>query len=70
MAKRWYKNHPAHRVWWLDNGSESKGEWLFSFDRERVYSLFADYPDRLSPEEKRIFDAENPRWAEFFADRS
>ena len=68
MAERWYKNHRAHRIWWLDN-PESKGEWLFSFARKTVFNMFADYPHRLTPEQKAIFDAENPYWAEFFSDR-
>ena len=56
-------------IWWVDNGSETKGEWLFSFDKKKVFNMFADYPHNLTAEQKAIFDKENPYWAEFFSDR-
>ena len=56
------------RVWWLDN-PEVIGEHLFTFDGEIVFNLFADYPWRLSEEQKEIFDEENPYWKDFFKDR-
>jgi hypothetical protein len=31
--------------------------------------MFADYPYKLTPEQKKIFDEENPYWVDFFADR-
>ena len=46
------------------------GEMLFTFDGEKVFNLFRDYPHELTPEQKEIFDAENPFWAGFFAHRS
>ena len=46
-----------------------KGLWLFSFDREKIYNLFEDYPDKLTAEEVEIFDREQPYWADFFRDR-
>ena len=55
---------------WLDN-PEQIGEHLFTFDGgATIYSLFKDYPYALSEDEKALFDAENPYWAEFFKDRS
>lgn len=69
MQSKWYKIHPNDKIWWLDNSGEYVGVWLFSFDREKIYNMFSDYPDKLAPEEKAIFDAENPYWKEFFADR-
>ena len=47
-----------------------EGEHVFSFDRERRFNLFRDYPWELTPEQKEIFDKENPYWAEFFKDRN
>ena len=70
MPYRWHKNRKTDRIWWADNGDEAKGEWLFSFDKATVYNMFADYPHGLTPEQKALFDAENPYWAEFFADRN
>lgn len=45
------------------------GKKLFTFDGNKVYSLFKDYPDELSVEEKEVFDLLNPYWADFFSDR-
>lgn len=64
----WYKENENDRVWWVDN-PDAKGVWLFSFDRETVFNLFEDYPYKLTPEQKAVFDKENPYWAEFFKDR-
>jgi len=54
---------------WIRN-PEQKGERLFSFGGETVYNLFEDYPYKLSPEEKAVFDEANPFWADFFKDRT
>lgn len=43
---------------------------LFTFDGKTIYNLFRDYPHKLSPEEKRVFDLENPFWANYFKDRN
>ena len=64
------KNSPNDRIWWVENGSEEKGEWLFSFDKKQIFNLFADYPHNLSAEQREIFDRENPFWKEFFRDRA
>lgn len=63
-----YKNKRTDKVWWLDNRDQI-GVHVFSFDKKKLYNLFADYPHNLTPEEIAIFDKENPYWAEFFADR-
>lgn len=62
-----YKQNEDDLIWWLD--SENKGEWLFSFDKKTVFNLFSDYPDKLTPEQKKIFDEENPFWKDYFSDR-
>lgn len=64
-----YKNNPADKIWWIDK-LDTVGEFLFSFDKKKIYNLFRDYPYKLSKEEQRIFDAENPFWADFFKDRN
>lgn len=69
-SDKWYKENPNNKIWWLDNGNETKGEWIFSFDKKVKFNLFADYPYKLSQEQKAIFDKENPYWMEFFIDRS
>lgn len=42
---------------------------MFSFDKVKIFNLFEDYPHNLTPEEKEIFDKENPYWKEFFKER-
>ncbi len=69
MNDTWYKNEETDIIWWLDNGDEVTGEWIFSFDKKKTYNLFADYPNALTPEEKEIFDRENPYWHDFFIDK-
>ena len=66
---RWFKNEPGDTIWWLNNADETEGEFIFSFDKKRQFNMFADYPHALTAEQKRIFDSENPFWAEFFSDR-
>ena len=68
MKSDFYKKNPGDRIWWVDD-IETIGEELFSFDKKKVYNLFADYPQKMTAEEVRIFNAENPYWANFFADR-
>ena len=69
QSNKFYKNNKNDVIWWLDNADEVKGEWVFSFDKKRLHNMFADYPHNLTPEEKEIFDKENPYWADFFKDR-
>jgi hypothetical protein len=54
---------------WIDN-NDKIGEMLFTFDGEKIFNLFADYPYKLSEEERRVFDEANPFWADFFKDRT
>lgn len=63
-----YKNEPTDQIWWVDN-YDVRGEYLFSFDKNQIFNLFADYPHNLTPAQRRIFDKENPYWADFFKDR-
>ncbi len=70
MSDRWYKNNDSDKIWWKDT-PDVVGEWLFSFDKkEEVFNMFADYPHKLTAEQKAIFDKENPEWADFFSDRN
>ncbi len=56
------------KVTWIDN-PDQVGEMNFTFDGNRIFNLFQDYPYELTKEQKAIFDEENPYWAEFFKDR-
>jgi hypothetical protein len=66
--KNFYKENPLDVIWWVDD-PDAVGVWEFSFDRETVFNMFQDYPWKLTPEQKEIFDRENPYWANFFKDR-
>ena len=65
---KYKKNNENDKIWWIHN-PEQKGERLFTFDKETIFNLFEDYPYKLTPEQKEIFDKENPYWADFFKDR-
>ena len=65
MQYDFYKENDTDRIWWVDT-VDNIGLYLFSFDRKKIYNLFSDYPHKLSAEEKRIFDEENPYWKAFF----
>ena len=56
-----YKENPDDKVWWVDDDTTTMA---FSFDRETIYYLPRDY-HLLTPEQKEIFDRENPFWKEF-----
>jgi hypothetical protein len=66
-ATKFYKKNETDLVWWIDGGNI--GEHLFTFDKKKIYNLFADFPWKLSQKECAIFVKENPFWAEFFKDR-
>lgn len=68
MSSRWYKNNKADTIWWKETRGVV-GVWIFSFDKKQEFNMFADYPHKLTEEQKSIFDKENPEWADFFSDR-
>jgi len=53
---------------WVE-APDTIGEMLFTFDGERIFNLFRDYPNELNPEQKKVFDEANPFWANFFKNR-
>ncbi|WP_347283054.1 hypothetical protein [uncultured Muribaculum sp.] len=67
-SNKFYKENQNDKIYWVDT-PDQVGVFLFSFDREKVFNLFEDYPHNLTPEQKALFDRENPYWAEFFKDR-
>ena len=68
-SNKFYKNNSTDAIWWVDT-SDRDGVFEFSFDKKEVFNMFADYPHKLTPEQKKIFDKENPFWADFFSDRN
>ncbi|BFQ92363.1 hypothetical protein [Gallibacterium anatis] len=53
----WYKQEDSDKVWWKDD--DRLGGMIFSFDRKQEFNFWQDYPHKLTPEQKAIFDAEN-----------
>lgn len=68
MLSDFYKKNKNDEIWWTDE-LDTVGEFLFSFDKKKIYNLFADYPHNLTKEEKEMFDKENTYWKDFFKDR-
>ncbi len=66
MLGQFYKRKDSDRIWWIhDIGT--KGQFLFSFDKETIFNFFRDYPEKLTQEQKELFDKENPELAAFRA---
>ena len=63
-----YKDSEDSKVWWIDKIGVI-GEFLFSFDKKKIYNLFLDYPHNMTEEEVEIFGRENSYWRDFFSDR-
>lgn len=63
-----YKRDKHDKVWWYRD-TEHVGKHLISFDKRKIYNLYADYPHNLTKEQKELFDKENPYWAELLKSR-
>ena len=61
--REFYKKKRTDIIWWV---KEQGGEHLFSFDKINVFDLMTDYPKKLTPQQKEIFDKENPYWVKYF----
>lgn len=58
-----YKDDENDKIWRVDT-LDSKGEFLFSFDKKTVFNFFSDYPAKLTKEQIEIFKKEQPLLAE------
>lgn len=67
--KNFYKDNPDFAIWRYSEYAE-EGPWYFSFDKKKIYNLFAGDYDKLTDSEKEIFDKEYPFWAEFFEQKN
>ena len=64
-----FKKKDTDQIWWLKEKNSNNDLLFFSFDKEKTYDLFNDYPGNMTPEEVEIFDKENEYWAKYFEDR-
>ena len=67
MKYNFYKKNSENKIWWVE--TDEIGANLFSFDKKKIYNLWTDYPHNFTKEEKKLFDKENPYWANFFRGR-
>lgn len=67
QSDKWFKNNPSDKIWWKD--TDMIGVWIFSFDKKTEFNMFRDYPEKLTKEQKELFDKESPYWKDFFSDR-
>lgn len=58
-----YKDEPTDKIWWVET-PDKEGEFLFTFDKKTVFNFFRDYPEKLTEEQIKIFQKENPALAE------
>lgn len=58
-----YKNNESDLIWWTAS-VENIGAALFSFDKKIVFNFWEDYPEKLTGEQIKIFQKENPILAE------
>ena len=63
-----YHNKKGDKIWWV-NEIDGIGKFLFSFDKKKIYSVFEDYPHKMTKEEKELFDKENPELSELLIGR-
>lgn len=68
MLSDFFKENKGDTIWWVED-LDKVGQFLFTFDQKKIFNLFKDYPYNLTPEQKEIFDKENPYWRDFFRDR-
>jgi len=54
------------QIWDVEKKEREFGQIYFTFDQKKVYEFYKDYPNALTPEERAVFDKENPILAELF----
>lgn len=65
---KFVKEKVGDKIEW--DANSGIGEFVFRFEGEQEeFNMFRDYPWRLTEQQKKIFDEENPFWADFFKDR-
>lgn len=55
-----YKENDEDKIYWVDFRGDYFGFLMFTFDGKTFFNYYADYPEKLSAEQKNIFDNENP----------
>ena len=63
-----YKEKPTNEVFdvriEIDGKADTElGLFYFTFDKNKIFNYWEDYPEKLTKEEKRKFDKDNPHYA-------
>ena len=64
------KKKQGDKIWQVDFIPRQIGTMAISFDKKRILFPFRDYPIKFTPEQKELFDKENPYWAKFFKSKN
>ena len=62
----WLKEKPSNKISWK-HSNEDNLVFRFDDEPEREYYLYRDYRS-MAPDRKKVFDEENPFWADFFGE--
>ena len=60
---RFYKKNPNSRIWWFRKEEPDFDEFLFSFDKKKIYNLYEDYGHNMTDEEMKILNEDEPETA-------
>lgn len=63
-----YKKRENDKIWWYRR-EDQIGPPMFSFDKVKIYNVYADYPHNLTKAQKEMFDKENPYWEDLLKSR-
>lgn len=63
MERMFFKHEPEDKIWWV---RDDNLQLRFSFDKKKIFNLYRDYPQKLTKEQKELFDKENPLLQELF----
>jgi len=69
LLSDFYKKNKSDKIWWIED-LDSVGQFLFSFDKKKIYNMYEDYPHNLTADQKELFDKENSFWRDYFKDRT
>lgn len=65
---RFWKRSPGNKIWGVSEMIDSDrmpGRMLISFDKKKFYNIYGDYPNKMTEEERKIFEEEYPDWVDW-----
>ncbi len=65
------RRNPGDKIWRvievMEDGERVLGQLLVSFDKKKIHNVYADYPDKMTKEEQKLFEKEYPDWVEMLS---